>query len=139
LGGTTENKNSPHQPTIKFRDFLPINFLPLPAPPYSTLKHLAKYYSALLPKGNISIGHWDLFGELVQETCAEKFDFLATRQMSCENWRGTTKNKNRPHQPTIKFTRFLPINFLPLSAPPYEFSGVHFHLKGHGRWPKKSE
>jgi len=27
------------------------------------------------------------------------------------------KNKNRPHQPTIKFTGFLPINFLPLPAP----------------------
>jgi len=42
--------------------------------------------------------------------------------MPYENWRGTTKNKNRPHQPTIKFTRFLPINFLPLSAPPYPLS-----------------
>jgi len=30
----------------------------------------------------------------------------------------TTKNKNRPHQPTIKFMLFLPINFLPLPAPP---------------------
>jgi len=29
-----------------------------------------------------------------------------------------TKNKNRPHQPTIKFTAFLPIKFLPLLAPP---------------------
>jgi len=27
-----ENKNRPPQPTIKFRRFLPINFLPLPAP-----------------------------------------------------------------------------------------------------------
>jgi len=35
-----------------------------------------------------------------------------------ENLRGTTKNKNHLHQPTIKFTRFLPINFLPLPAPP---------------------
>jgi len=32
--------------------------------------------------------------------------------------RGTTKKKNRPHQPTIKFTGFLPTNFLPLPAPP---------------------
>jgi len=39
--------------------------------------------------------------------------------VSCENLRGTTKNKNRPHQLTIKFTSFLPINFLPLLAPPY--------------------
>jgi len=38
--------------------------------------------------------------------------------MSCENWQGTTENKNRPHQPTIKFTGFLPINFLPLPAAP---------------------
>jgi len=49
-----------------------------------------------------------------------KFDFLATR----ENWRGTTKNKNHPHQPTIKFTRCLPINFLPLLAPPYQVTRV---------------
>jgi len=45
-------------------------------------------------------------------------DFLATR----ENCRRTTKNKNRPHQPTTKFTGFLPIIFLPLLAPPYLYA-----------------
>jgi len=51
-----------------------------------------------------------------------KFDFVATFQCLVkidEEHSGTTKNKNRPHQPTIKFKRFLPINFLPLPAPPY--------------------
>jgi len=47
-----------------------------------------------------------------------KFDFLATRKCLVKIERGTRKNKNRPHQPTIKFPRFLPINFLPLPAPP---------------------
>jgi len=35
----------------------------------------------------------------------------------------TTKNKNLLHQPTTKFMLFLPINFLPLPAPPYP---IHF-------------
>jgi len=52
-----------------------------------------------------------------------KFDFLATRQCLVKIDRGTTKNKNRPHQPTIKFTGFLPINFLPLPAPPEAKAG----------------
>jgi len=47
-----------------------------------------------------------------------KFDFLATHQCLAKIDEGTTKNKNRPRQPTIKFTRFLPISFLPLLAPP---------------------
>jgi len=38
-----------------------------------------------------------------------KFDFLATGQQL----------ENCPHQPTIKLRLFLPINFLPLLAPPY--------------------
>jgi len=41
-----------------------------------------------------------------------------TRQQLGKIDGGTTKNKNRPHQPTIKFMLFLPINFLPLLAPP---------------------
>jgi len=32
------------------------------------------------------------------------------------------KNKNCPHQPTIKFAGFLPIKFLPAPAPPYFFT-----------------
>jgi len=31
---------------------------------------------------------------------------------------GQQKNKNRPHQATTTFALFLPINFLPLPAPP---------------------
>jgi len=46
------------------------------------------------------------------------FDFLATRQCLVKIGEGQQKIKNRPHQPTIKFTQFLPINFLPLPAPP---------------------
>jgi len=48
-----------------------------------------------------------------------KFDFLATRQQLGKIDGGQQKNKNYPLQPTIKFTGFLPIIFLPLSAPPY--------------------
>jgi len=48
-----------------------------------------------------------------------KFDFLATGQQLGKIDRGTTKNKNRPHQLTIKFIGFLPFNFLPLQAPPW--------------------
>jgi len=57
-------------------------------------------------------------------------NFLPNQNFPCPrnrpSWRvarksfsqGTTKNKNRPHQPTIKFRWFLPINFLPQLAPP---------------------
>jgi len=38
------------------------------------------------------------------------------RNQNLISGRGTTKNKNRPHQPTIKFTGFLPIKFLPASC-----------------------
>jgi len=42
---------------------------------------------------------------------------------------GQPKNKNRRHQPTIKFTGFLPIKFLPAEAPSklvgtHEFEGI---------------
>jgi len=37
---------------------------------------------------------------------------------------GQQKNKNRPHQPTIKFSGFLPINFLPPLAPPYSLTDL---------------
>jgi len=47
-----------------------------------------------------------------------KFDFLATHQRLVKIAKGQQKIKNHLHQPTIKFTGFLPINFLPLPAPP---------------------
>jgi len=47
-----------------------------------------------------------------------KFDFLATHRSLVKIDEGQQKNKNRPHQPIIKFTQFLPISFLPLPAPP---------------------
>jgi len=43
------------------------------------------------------------------------------------------QNKNRPHQPTINFTGFLPINFLPLPAPPY--FGLFNTMEIYGRIP----
>jgi len=47
-----------------------------------------------------------------------KCDFLATHQCLGKIEEGQQKNKNSPHQLTIKFTGFLPINFLPQLAPP---------------------
>jgi len=42
---TRDNKkNRPHQPTIKFTGFLPINFLPLPAPPNPRIAYFIKFY-----------------------------------------------------------------------------------------------
>jgi len=48
-----------------------------------------------------------------------------------KNCRGATKNKNRPRQPTIKFTRFLPIHFLPLPAPPNQLGSLEKGRKCH--------
>jgi len=54
----------------------------------------------------------------------QNFDFLVTGQcLVVKIDKGQQKNKNRPHQPTIKLTGFLPINFLPLPAPPYPKAG----------------
>jgi len=97
--GTTKKKNCPHQLTIKFTPFLPINFLPLPAPP--------KWFGRVVP------GQWKI-GPMRNQN-------LILWPLANDLWKfdeGQQKNKNCSHQLTIKFTTFLPINFLPLPAPP---------------------
>jgi len=68
----------------------------------------------------IILSHLQLEEYFIHTVCAGDSILVSSLldPMSCKNGRGTTKNKNRPHQPTIKFKGFLPINFLPLPAPP---------------------
>jgi len=110
--GQQKNKNRRHQPTIKFMCFLPINFLPLPAPPYQFSQDIGKWQ-----ENQILIPDWTYFH------CPGATLPLDGIDVNCHSGCGGSSNvewtnKNCLHQPTIKFTGFLPINFLPLLAPP---------------------